>query len=242
MRISRLYVEASLQPGSSLTLPQEAAHYLSTVLRLKTGDAVLLFNGLDGEFSATLDAVARKQVSVLVGEQTRAVVPDKLTLHLGVGLSRGERMDFVIQKATELGVTSIAPLYCEFGEVKFKQQNRLENKLRHWRQVAINACEQSGRLSVPDITAPQPLSDWVSGQGGDCKLILDPEGGKRFKELSLTSEIVLLSGPEGGFSTAEISLAQQADFQHVVMGPRVLRTETAPLAAMAVLQSLCGDF
>ena len=242
MRISRLYVEASLQPGDSLTLPPESSHYLATVLRLQVDDQLLLFNGRDGEFSATIGAVQKKQVTVLVGEQQQAFTPPALTVELGVGLSRGERMDFVIQKATELGVTAITPLYCEFGEVKLKEQKRLDNKMRHWRQVMINACEQSGRLSIPDLSPPTAIRDWVAEQNRKCKLILDPQGGRRFAELELADEICLLSGPEGGFSPAELDLAQQAGFENVVMGPRVLRTETAPLAALAILQTLRGDF
>jgi len=242
MRISRLYVEASLQPGNSLTLSPEASHYLATVLRLGVDDSVLLFNGADGEFRATLTAAQKKKVTVLIGTQQRPAEAPPLTIHLGVGLSRGERMDFVMQKATELGVSAITPLYCEFGEVRFKQQNRLDNKMRHWRQVVINACEQSGRLTVPVISEPVTALDWISSQTAGCKLILDPEGGKRFTELELGDEIALFSGPEGGFSDTEVNQAQAAGFSNVVMGPRVLRTETAPLAALAILQTLRGDF
>jgi len=242
MRISRLYVEASLQPGSSLTLPPEASHYLATVLRLGVDDSVMLFNGTDGEFTATLTAAQKKKVTVLIGTLQRPVEAPPLAIRLGVGLSRGERMDFVMQKATELGVSTITPLYCEFGEVRFKQQNRLDNKMRHWRQVIINACEQSGRLILPEISEPVGALDWINSQTASCKLILDPEGGKRFTELELADEIALLSGPEGGFSEIEVSRAQAAGFSNIVMGPRVLRTETAPLAALAILQTLRGDF
>lgn len=242
MRISRLYVEASLQPGHSLTLPPEASHYLATVLRLDVDDSVVLFNGTDGEFSATLTAAQKKKVTVVIGTLLRPAANPQLAIHLGVGLSRGERMDFVMQKATELGVSVITPLYCEFGEVRFKQQNRLDNKMRHWRQVVINACEQSGRITVPDISLPVAALDWIGSQTAASKLILDPQGGKRFTELELDSEIALFSGPEGGFSEAEVSHARAAGFSNVVMGPRVLRTETAPLAALAILQTLRGDF
>lgn len=242
MRISRLYVEASLQSGNSLTLPPEASHYLATVLRLGIDDTVLLFNGTDGEFTATLTSAQKKKVTVLIGPLQRAVDASPLAIHLGVGLSRGERMDFVMQKATELGVDAITPLYCEFGEVRFKQQNRLDNKMRHWRQVVINACEQSGRLTVPEIFEPVAALDWISSQTASCRLILDPDGGKKFTELELADEIALFSGPEGGFSETEVKQAQLAGFSNVVMGPRVLRTETAPLAALAILQTLRGDF
>lgn len=242
MRISRLYVEASLQPGDSLILPPESSHYLATVLRLGVNDSLLLFNGLDGEYRAVITAVQKKQVSVQVGEQQQAMSPTALIIELGVGLSRGERMDFVIQKSTELGVSAITPLYCEFGEVRLKDQKRLENKMRHWRQVIINACEQSGRLTVPMLSPPMRIDDWIAARQTGSRLILDPSGGKRFAELNLGDEISLLSGPEGGFSATEVALAQQSGFENVVMGPRVLRTETAPLAALAILQSLRGDF
>jgi len=244
MRVSRLYVESPLQPGASLTLPPESSHYLATVLRHSAGDAVLLFNGRDGEFLAHIDQANKKKVRVLVAEQQRTMEIPPLHVHLGVGLSRGERMDYVIQKAAELGVAAITPLYCKFGEVRFKQQSRLENKLRHWRQVLINACEQSGRLTIPDLFAPVSVEQWIPGQQTDSKLVLhtDAQGASRLSELELTKNIALLSGPEGGFSASEIETAKSAGFHTVVMGPRILRTETAPLAALAILQSLLGDF
>lgn len=241
MRISRLYLNASLQAGISLELPEQASHYLANVLRLGSGDTVHLFNNSDGEFSASVQQVSRKRVTVLLDEQIRKPVPDKLTVHLAVGLSRGDRMDYLIQKATELGVSRISPLYTEFGEVKFKQEKRLDNKLRHWRQVAISACEQSGRLSVPEICEPRSFSDWLPEASETVKIILQPGGETRLTQLPVKQDLCALSGPEGGFSETELSLAEQAGFVCTGMGPRVLRTETAPIAALAILQASFGD-
>ncbi len=241
MRISRLYVDTSLQPGLALDLPEQASHYLANVLRLGSGDTVHLFNNQDGEYSAAVDQLSRKRVTVLLKEQIKTPLPVKLSVHLAVGLSRGDRMDYLIQKATELGVMKISPLYTEFGEVKFKQEKRLDNKLRHWRQVAISACEQSGRLSVPLICEPRSFSDWLEGVDEAPKIILQPGGNKRLAELAVNDALCVLSGPEGGFSEQELALAEQAGFLRTGMGPRVLRTETAPIAALAILQACFGD-
>lgn len=241
MRVSRLYVQEPLAPGQSLVLPETASHYLATVLRLPAGAAVLLFNGRDGEFAATLVDVNKKRVCVEVGELQRPLIATPLSIHLGVGLSRGDRMDFVIQKCTELGVDRITPLYSEFGEVRFKQDKRLENRLRHWQQVAISACEQCGRLSVPRIDEPVALLQWLAGSPSCSKLVLDPDGSSRLADLPPGNAVCLLSGPEGGFSESEIQASHQAGFQSVQLGPRILRTETAPLAALAILQACFGD-
>lgn len=242
MRVSRLYVQEPLAPGLSLVLPDTASHYLATVLRLPSGATILLFNGQDGEFAATLTDVNKKRVSVEVGELQRPLTAVPLSIHLGVGLSRGDRMDYVIQKCTELGVDHITPLYSEFGEVRFKQDKRLENRLRHWQQVAISACEQCGRLSVPVVAEPMPLLQWLASPPSCYKLVLDPDASNRLVDLPITDKVCLLSGPEGGFSESELQASHQAGFQSVQMGPRILRTETAPVAALAVLQAYYGDF
>lgn len=241
MRVSRLYVEASLQPGTSLPLPPEASHYLATVLRLSTGSTLTVFNGEDGEFAATIDSVSKKQVLVSLGDQLSPPEPQRLQIHLAVGLSKGERMDFVMQKATELGVTRITPLYCQFGEVRFREQKRLDNKLRHWRQIIINACEQCGRISLPDLQSPQALGDWLSAEVAGPKLLLHTGDAPSITAQAVTGSVALLSGPEGGFSEPEVNAAQQAGYQPISLGPRILRTETAPVAALAILQALHGD-
>lgn len=241
MRTSRLYVDSKLKEGDILDLPEQSGHYLANVLRLEEGDTIQVFNSVDGEFTASIEQVSRKQLRVRVNSQSRFADPAKLSTHLGVGLSRGDRMDYLIQKATELGVMRISPLFTEFGEVRFKQEKRLDNKLRHWRQVAVSACEQSGRVSVPEIAAPRVLADWFADVGESTRVILQPGGESRLTELTPEAGICVLSGPEGGFSDTELELADQSGFKAVAMGPRILRTETAPVAALAILQSCYGD-
>lgn len=241
MRISRLYIQSGLQPGLALDLPEQPSHYLAKVLRLNPGDSIQVFNSSDGEFTATVERVSRKQVNLLVGQQRRAPEQPALCVHLGVGLSRGDRMDYLIQKATELGVMSISPLLTEFGEVRFRQEKRLDNKLRHWRAVAISACEQSGRVSVPVITEPRPIDEWLTSVEADTRIILQPDGNTRLASLEAVDSLCVLSGPEGGFSDSEVDRALAAGFLKTAMGPRILRTETAPVAALAILQSRFGD-
>ncbi|NQV70739.1 MAG: 16S rRNA (uracil(1498)-N(3))-methyltransferase [Pseudohongiella sp.] len=167
----------------------------------------------------------------------------RLKIHLGLGLSRGDRMDFAIQKSTELGVSEITPLYTEHGEVKLKA-DRLEKKLQHWRKIAINASEQSGRLEIPEIHTPSPLAEWQQGLDAGFSLMLDPSGEDKLplNTAALQFEQVnLLIGPEGGFSATEIHSARNQGLVIVALGTRILRTETAPIAALAILQHLYGD-
>jgi len=150
-------------------------------------------------------------------------------------------MDFIMQKATELGVGDITPLYCQFGEVRFKEQKRLDNKLRHWRQVVVNACEQCGRITVPSVAAPLSFRDWLAQDDGGTKLLLHTGDAPSIKQVAVDESVSLLGGPEGGFSDEEVAAALNAGYQAVSLGPRILRTETAPLAALAILQALHGD-
>jgi len=241
MRTSRLYVEASLQSGASLTLPPDSSHYLATVLRLGPDSPVSVFNSDDGEFAARIESASKKQVTIVINEQLRHPAEGTLSVRLGVGLSRGERMDFIMQKATELGVGDITPLYCQFGEVRFKEQKRLDNKLRHWRQVVVNACEQCGRITVPSVAAPLSFRDWLAQDDGGTKLLLHTGDAPSIKQVAVDESVSLLGGPEGGFSDEEVAAALNAGYQAVSLGPRILRTETAPLAALAILQALHGD-
>jgi len=165
-----------------------------------------------------------------------------LTIHLGIGISRGEKMDLIIQKATELGVASISPLFTDRTEVKLKGE-RAEKKLRHWRQVAISACEQCRRNRLPRIAEPHLLDNWQKNVESDIKLVLHHRCQASLADMrsQAPASIALLIGPEGGLSTEEIALAEEDGFQPLALGPRVLRTETAPLAAISILQSLWGD-
>jgi 16S rRNA (uracil1498-N3)-methyltransferase len=241
MRVSRLHITDTLVTGAQLSLPADSAHYLGTVLRAREGDSVRVFNAADGEFDAVVSKSKKGNVDVILGECVRA--PEQasvLTLHLALGLSRGDRMDYAIQKATELGVTEITPLFTEHGEVRLKP-DRLENKLRHFEKIAINAAEQCGRLDVPVINTPLPLDAFLAQETQAKRLLLEPGGEQRLAAAQALSDIQVIIGPEGGFSEHEVSLARASNCEIMRLGPRVLRTETAPVAALAILQFLYGD-
>lgn len=239
MRLSRFFVDTPLQEGS-YELPSSLAHYMTRVLRLPMGAPVQLFDGSGREFLGEITQITKKTVVVSLTETLTGLADSRLYTHLGQGLSRGEKMDFVIQKATELGVSEITPLITERCEVRLSDE-RADKRLVHWQQVAVSACEQSGRTTVPIINAPKTMADWLACVKADLKLMLHPVS-KPMASYASPSSLALLIGPEGGFSETELTLAATHDFQHVQLGPRVLRTETAPLAALSIAQSLWGDF
>jgi len=249
VRVPRVYLDQALHSGAELTLDKAAAHYLVSVLRLRADDALIVFNGSGGEYTATLQSATNKQATISVGSHSTGVAPSPVQIVLAIGLSRGERMDWAIQKAVEIGVNEIAPLFTERCEVKLKGERALK-KLGHWQQIAISACEQSQRNNVPTIKPAQPLMEFLTTSASPASsgltLILDPKAKQSLSSILLnndssTKTIVLLSGPEGGFSDGEIEHAQQKGAISVGLGPRVLRTETAPLAALSIVQALLGD-
>lgn len=244
MRISRIHVDSALVAGSSLPLDRDTSHYLGKVLRAQASDPLVVFNSDNGEFSAQVESVSKQAVVISVGDQLQAASPPALTIHLGLGLSRGDRMDFAVQKSTELGVMRLTPVYTEFGDVRIKQTERAENKRRHWQRIAINACEQSGRIMVPKLDTPEPLAHWLADREAGYSIILDPTAELRLSKDNDSNELTqvnLLIGPEGGFSDQEIQLAEDSGFVRRSLGTRILRTETAPVAALAILQHLYGD-
>lgn len=241
MRLTRIYYSEPLATDSDVLLPKETSHYLANVLRLKADDSILLFNESSGEFLASINEVRKGSVSAVVTEQRRAPVSNAICIELGLGLSKGDRMDYGIQKSVEMGVTAITPVNCEFGEVRFKQAARVENKLRHWRRVAISATEQSGRLDVAEIEAPQNIFDWLESVEANTRLCLDPGAEVRLGDQPLSDSVAVLIGPEGGLSESELAQAESSGFTRVTLGPRVLRTETAPVAALAVIQYLLNN-
>ncbi len=238
MRLSRIFLDMPLAPGPH-DLPDAQAHYLSRVLRLQPGDPVQCFNGSGLEYPGILLEVSKRAVQVNLQEGRPGLPESPLAIHLGQCLSRGERMDWAIQKATELGATDITPLFSERCEVRLKDE-RSDKRLHHWRQIAISACEQCGRSVLPDIHAPQPLNHWVRQIHADLKLLLHPVATPLLQQPKPQS-LVLLIGPEGGLSDPEINLARENGFQSARLGPRVLRTETAPVVALSVAQQLWGD-
>jgi len=240
MRLPRIHTARALQAGARIELEPDQAHYISRVLRMRAGDALILFNGSGGQYPATLATVAKNMVVVTTGDFEPVERESPLALHLGIAVSRGDRMDWVVQKATELGVHSITPLLSERTEVRLRGE-REEKKLRHWQQVATSACEQCGRNRLPVVHTLQPLQDWSRRVEADVRLVLDPAADSCDPGAANPSSVALLVGPEGGFSAAEVAAAEAAGFQSLQLGPRVLRTETAPLAAIALLQARWGD-
>jgi 16S rRNA (uracil1498-N3)-methyltransferase len=240
---TRLFVSGALSNDAELILQGEQASYLGRVLRSRVGDAVTVFNGNGGEWSASIENISKNSVTLRVGTHTDPATESQLKIHLVQGISRGERMDFVVQKATELGVKRITPVLTHHGMVKLDQK-RAEKRRQHWQQVATSACEQSGRTRPPLIDAPVALNTWFGAKDSpdSTELILQPRAGSSLASLATpATKLCLLVGPEGGFSEREWEDAEIAGFKAVSLGPRILRTETAALAAITIAQSCWGD-
>ena len=241
MRLNRVYSEVPVGGRVQLELGGTAANHIVRVLRLRIGEPLILFDDAGGEYAATVDAFTRDAVRVAVGDFLDANRESPLHVTLAQGVSRGERMDVVMQKATELGVKRIVPVLAERTVVRLNDA-QAANRLRHWRAIAIAACEQCGRNRVPEITAPMSLQEFlVSDYPEGLRLVLSPGSGQRARDLPASTAATLLIGPEGGLSDAEHAAALAAQFRGLVLGPRILRTETAALAALAVIQQQLGD-
>lgn len=243
MATTRLFVNARLRSGSDLILDADLARYVGKVLRFAAGGEVRVFNGDDGEFMATVERVTRSAVSLRVTAPVDTTTESPLKTHLVQGISRGERMDFVVQKATELGVKRITPVLTEYGVVKLDAK-RAAKRRDHWQGVAQSACEQSGRVRPPLIDAVVSLNRWLGTRPreSDLDLVLDPRATDSLAGIAAPqTKICLLVGPEGGFSADEYEDAGAAGFRAVSLGPRILRTETAALAALAIAQARWGD-
>ncbi len=243
MRRTRLYVEGSYGSGTGIELSVERARYLYRVLRLRAGDAISVFDGAGNEFEATIAAIGKAGATLRIGESSAPVGESWLDVHLVQGISRGERMDFVVQKATELGVDRISPVLTENGVVRLDAA-RAAKRREHWQKVAAGACEQCGRARLPHVDLPTPLKYWFGRRSPAAMtdLILHPGAATRLSDLEdPVTRVCLLIGPEGGFSASEYLDAEAAGFVAVSLGPRILRTETAAVAALAVLQSGWGD-
>jgi 16S rRNA (uracil1498-N3)-methyltransferase len=238
-RVPRLYVEARLEQGVKLALPPDALHHAARVLRLREGDAVLLFDGRGGEYEARLYMPGRGRVLAEVGAKRATERESPLAVTLAQGVSSGEKMDFTIQKAVELGVAAIQPLIAEKSVVRLSGE-REAKRLAHWRRVAIAACEQCGRNRIPEVLQPVAVERYKP-QKDSSKILLAPGGEGRLRELA-RPPIIVAVGPEAGFSAAEESYLVAAGFAKTQLGERVLRTETAALAALAALNALAGDF
>lgn len=242
MRCNRVYTPGPLAAGETVELEAGRSHYLTRVLRMKSGDALILFNGDGYDYGGKLAGRNGDQLRIEIDGRQPAGNESGLHTTLAQAVSRGERMDYSLQKATELGVTRIQPLTCSRVEVRLNGE-RLQKRLGHWRGVVIAACEQSGRARVPEVASPLSLFDYLASTAGSQRFLLDPGATGRLAECSLDGdEAAVLVGPEGGFTAAEIEQAKRQGVETVRLGPRVLRTETAGPAALAVLQALAGDF
>ena len=240
MRLTRVYVDLDLEAGQTLDLPPGPAQHLVQVLRLRPGDPLEVFNGDGRDFPAQVLIAHRHGVQIRLEAPGKPEPDPPLSIHLGIGISKGDRMDFALQKAVELGVTTLSPLFAGRAVVRLEGE-RLDKRLDHWRGVTIAACEQSGRRRLPTLNPAQPLAAWLS-LNHPSPLLLDHRAARTLPSLAAPGPaLTLLIGPEGGLTPAERDLAYGVGFTGVRLGPRILRTETAPLAALAIAQALWGD-
>lgn len=243
MRIPRVYQPVPLRSGQVLALDAQATVHLTKVLRLRAGDALVVFNGEeDGEYAAIVHEIGRRTASIVIGEFVDRSVESPLELVLLQGVSRGERMDYTIQKAVELGANRIVPVLTERTVVNLKG-DRQEKRVKHWQAVVNSACEQSGRNQVPQVAPISAFTHAIAEEAEGLKLVLHHRAETNLNTLSAPQgRVSLLIGPEGGLSSQEIAASEAAGFIPLCLGPRVLRTETAALAALSVLQWQWGDF
>ena len=242
MRIPRIYTDTPLQAGAEAQLDDKAAQHIGRVLRMQPGQVLSLFNGDGQDYPALIASASKKNVTVQVEQPTANSSESALEIVLGQTLSKGDRMDYAVQKATEMGVTRIVPLSTERCDVRLKG-DREDKRLSHWRSVAISAAEQCGRARVPDILPVMNITEWLEySQRCDLRLVLHHRTEQSLDSLAKPNSVALMIGPEGGLSADEIAQAEKSGFLPVALGPRVLRTETAPVAAIALCQWLWGDF
>jgi len=244
MSTSRLFSPLQLRANAELSFGSEQARYVGRVLRLRPGDALTVFDGNGGEYPATIGTITKQELNLSVGEHISRSAESPLRIRLVQGVSRGERMDIVVQKATELGVQRISPVLTDFSVVKL-EPDRAAKRRDHWQKVAQSACEQCWRNIVPAIDAPQSLLDWFGDNAGSDKLqlILRADARDSMPAINVPgNDLTILIGPEGGFSEAEYERATVAGLRAVRLGPRIMRTETAALAAISIAQATWGDY
>jgi len=241
--ITRLFVSNKLINDKKMTLDGDQAKYLGKVLRARVGDTFTIFNGSGFEWPATITKISKTNIFIVLGVGIKPNTESPLRIHLIQGICRSERMDFVVQKATELGVNSITPVLTDFGVVKLNSE-RANKRKAHWQKIANSACEQSGRTCQPNINIPESLEKYLRKPillG--TKIILAPQAKKSLNQINAPkNDICILIGPEGGFSEKEYNFAQDVGFYSASLGPRILRTETAGISAISILQAKWGDF
>lgn len=241
MRIPRIYLPSPLKIGQSIELSEHAFQHAIKVLRLKQDAKLILFDGRGAQYSASIENIYKKNASAIIIEEIISNSESNLSIHLGLGISKGERMNFAIQKAVELGVTEITPLFTKRCVVNLDEK-RIQKRLQHWQGIIVSACEQSGRSILPVLNTTNTLMKWADTIN-DLSLVFDPLATSSLKTITpVENKINLVIGPEGGLSTTEISeLDKRSSFQTVKFGPRVLRTETAAVSAITAAQLLWGD-
>jgi len=240
MRLTRVFVDGDLQAGQRLAVDGSAGNHIVRVLRSRVGDELTVFNGRGGEYSASIEEIRRDTVQVRVRAHRNDERESGFDLTLAQGISRGERMDWVVQKATELGVTRIVPVFTERSVVHLDEK-QAQKKVQHWRGIAIAACEQCGRNIVPAIEAPIAVYELLEKDVTGIGLLLSPGAPLRIADIRADGAVTVLIGPEGGLAQVEQDAALRAGFTPVRMGPRVLRTETAAVCALTLLQQKFGD-
>ena len=243
MRKPRLFTDQPLTPGDQVVLEGTVARHLGNVLRARAGEQIALFNGDGREFAAKVLSVSKREVIVDIGAAATPQTESPVHTTLGLCLSKGDRFDWAIQKATELGVGAVTPLYSERVDFSIPP-DRIEKRVAHWRQIAISACEQCGRVSIPAVSSPQPLEQWVQSVAAEQKWVLhcDDHGATRSgASKEAPPDAALLIGPEGGLTDQEITRACENSFGVLRLGPRVLRTETAPVVALSALSVYWGE-
>jgi len=238
-RITRIYQDSDIVVQRSLQLDDQAATHVARVLRMRPGQSLIVFNGRGGEFLAQLESVEKRHVSVFVEQFDNVDRESQLKIHLGQALVRGERMDYAIQKAVEIGVSDIHPINTDYSGVQLSSE-RVESRFKHWQQIIISACEQSGRTRLPQLHALADFGDWIQQRPEDSQAWILQAGHYQKPALAIDRQQYLCIGPEGGFSEQELDAAGRQGFQHLSLGRRILRTETAGVVAAAHLQCLAG--
>ncbi|MBA2777908.1 16S rRNA (uracil(1498)-N(3))-methyltransferase [Billgrantia kenyensis] len=236
----RIHVAADFTVGGDVVLPEGPARHVARVLRLGEGAPLILFDGAGREARARLVEAGRKQVVARIEAVEAGRGESPLAVHLGQAISKGDRMDYAIQKAVELGVAAITPLYSEHGDVRLKGE-REAKKQAHWQAVAASACEQCGRAVVPTVHPPAGLTQWLAERSEALRLVLHPAAAGALERREAPADAALLIGPEGGLAETEVEAAMAAGFSPLSLGPRILRTETAPVVALTLLQYRFGD-
>ncbi len=241
MRIPRVYCEVELAIGEIISLPPDTSHHLRNVLKRAMQDKIIVFNGKGGNYHGKIVDDSKKGVSIVINEFDQENIESTLNLNLGQALIKPDHMDLIIQKSVEIGASAVTPLITKRSVIKLSTE-RMANKLRHWRQIAVSASEQSGRTNIMRVNEPTKFSSWIESKEQGLNIYLHPTNAQRIEDLPLKAKSVnLLIGPEGGFDTAEIHFLQSTNWYSISLGRRILRAETASITMLSILQHRFGD-